>query len=88
MLDFPYEITETEDGKYGHRLSSGRWDGVIGKVKRGVKLLLSFSNLRNGGMCMSVYFSSLTRLTVRHDSFTRKVSKYQSDSHAAYQRLY
>ena len=36
MLDFPYEIQEAGDGKYGHRLSSGRWDGVIGEVKRAV----------------------------------------------------
>ncbi len=36
MLDFPYKLKEAADGKYGHRLSSGRWDGVICEVKRAV----------------------------------------------------
>lgn len=36
MLDFDYTIHEVESGKYGHRTSSGRWSGVIGRVKRQV----------------------------------------------------
>lgn len=37
MLDFGYEVLPVPDGSYGHRMSSGRWDGVVGEVAAKVK---------------------------------------------------
>ena len=32
MIDFQYDIVPVDDGNYGHRQPSGKWNGVIGEI--------------------------------------------------------
>ena len=32
MIDFQYDIEPVQDGNYGHRQPSGKWNGVIGEI--------------------------------------------------------
>ena len=36
IIDFQYTLSQAIDGRFGHRLPSGEWNGLVGELQRKV----------------------------------------------------